>query len=125
MKIPVALVGIGAIVACHHAPIQLADAEAPCFSRYPAAPAGTVRIDGPGAFGPHANDSLVIRVDNHERWRGVLQSCVREVPGLSLDLGPWQAADDTLDVTAFDRTSQSTRPEVWLLQVVTRRKKQG
>jgi hypothetical protein len=125
MKTLVAWVGIAVIVACHNAPGQISHFEAPCFSPYKAAAAGAVRIDGPGAFGPHVNDSLIVQVDNRERWRGVLQSCVREVPGLSFDLGPWQAADDTLEVSAFDRISRSKYPAVWRVQLVTRRRKQG
>jgi hypothetical protein len=124
MKTLNVLVGMAGIAACHNAPGQFSHFEAPCFSPYEAAPAGAVRIDGPGAFGPHVNDSLIVQVDNRERWRGALQSCVREVPGLSFDLGPWQAADDTLEVTSLDRTSRSTYSTVWRLQLVTRRKKQ-
>ena len=121
----VARVGIAGAVACHHAPVQASPSAAPCFSPYPPPPAGTIRIDGPGAFGPHANDSLIVRVDDKERWSGILQSCSREDPGLSIDFGPWQAAGDTLEVTAFERTSRNQRPILWLMKLATRRKKQG
>lgn len=123
MRPLIALVGIAFILACHHAAVELPEPVAPCFSPYPPPSVGTVRIDGPGAFGPHANDSLIVRVDNRERWRGVLRSCVRAAPGLSIDFGPWQAAGDTLEATAFDRTSVNQRPTIWLLQLVTRRRK--
>ena len=124
MRGVVALVGIAGVVACHHAAVQASAFAAPCFSAYPPPPAGTIRIDGPGAFGPHANDSLVVRVDGKERWSGMLQSCSRGVPGLSIDFGPWQAAGDTLEVTTFERTSRNHRPDLWLLELATRPKKQ-
>jgi hypothetical protein len=118
------LLMVAASVACHHAAVQTSAFAAPCFSAYPPPPAGTIRIDGPGAFGPHANDSLVVRVDGKERWSGMLQSCSRGVPGLSIDFGPWQPAGDTLEVTAFERASRNQRPIMWLLQLATRPKKQ-
>ena len=122
MKPLIALVSILVVVACHHSPVELPESVAPCFSPYPPPPAGAVRIDGPGAFGPHANDSLIVRVDNRERWRGILRSCVRAAPGLSIDFGPWQAPGDTLDVTAFVRVTRNQRLTPWILQLAGRRK---
>lgn len=121
----VALVAIAGAVACHHAPVQVSATSAPCFSPYQPPVAGTIRIDGPGAFGPQVDDSLIVRVDSSERWRGALHACVRETPGLSIDFKPWQAAGDTLEAIAFDRTELRRHPSVWRLDLVTRRKKQG
>jgi hypothetical protein len=120
----IAFIGIAAVVACHHTIAGLSDTVAPCIALYPVPPAGTIRIDGPGSFAPHVGDSLIVRVDNSERWRGALPSCVRATLGLSIDISPWQAAGDSLDVIALDQTSGSRRPAVWELQLVTRRKKQ-
>src|SRR5665213_4323330 len=119
------LLMVAASVACHHAAVQTSAFAAPCFSPYPPPPAGMIRIDGPGAFGPHANDSLIVRVDNKERWSGLLGSCSREAPGLSIDFRPWQAAGDTLEVTAFERSPRNQRPIIWRLQLATRPKKRG
>ena len=113
------------LVACHRTAVELPESLAPCFSPYPPPPAGTIRIDGPGAFGPHANDSLVVRVDSRERWRGVLRSCARDTPGLNMDVTPWQASGDTLEVMGFDLVSVNKRPKTWVIQLVSRRKGKG
>ena len=121
MRFYSALIAVSALVACHHAAVELPEAAAPCFSPYPR-PAGTIHIDGPGAFGPHAGDSLIVRVDNRERWHGIIRACVRAEPGLSMDYGSWQAAGDTLEPTAIDLVSQGRAPKIWQLHLVTRSK---
>jgi hypothetical protein len=125
MRVLRGAMGTFVLMACHHAAVPLPDSLAPCFSPYPAPAAGTNRIDGPGAFGPHANDSLVVRVDSHDRWRGVLRSCQRSTPGLSIDVTPWQATGDTLEVTGIDLVSSVDRSKTWLAQLVTHRKAKG
>lgn len=118
----VTLVSIAGAVACHHIPAATSASAAPCVSPYPPPAAGTVRIDGPGAFGPHVKDSLIVRVDNEDRWSGILRSCKREAPGLHIDFSRWQPAGDTLEVITFDRASRNERPILWVLQLATQRK---
>src|SRR4051812_15005208 len=97
MRRLVALVAMAGAGGCHHTPARSSSFTAPCFMPYPPPPAGTIRIDGPGAFGWHAGDSLIVRVDNKERWSGILQACSSESPGLSFDVSSWQAAGDTVE----------------------------
>lgn len=95
-----------------------------CYSAYPPPSDGRIRIDGPGSFGPHANDTLIVRVDARDRWRGAIQTCNDGVPGsLRVDFRPWQAAGDTLALEAFDRLPPyDGRRATWLMQLVSRRK---
>jgi hypothetical protein len=125
MRRLIAFAGIAALTACHRTPVDLPGTDVACLSPHPPPTAGTVRLDGPGSFfGPtlhalHVNDSLIVSVDNRERWRGVIRSCVRAAPGLSIDLTRWQTAGDTLEPIALNRAS----PTVWLFQFASRRKK--
>ncbi len=110
------------LMACHRPVRDFSESVTPCATAYQPPRAGTIRIDGPGSFGPHAGDSLIVRVDNRERWRGVLPACEDGTPGLHVDTRAWQSVDDTLEATDFREVQREGRPTMWLLQLVARHK---
>jgi hypothetical protein len=122
MRLPAALVTVAILAACRHAPVP-PDSLGPCVSPYPPPPSGIVRIDGPGSFGVHVNDSLIVRVDDRDRWRGVVRSCARPEPGLYIDLPWWRAATDSLELKTLDRVPGVGRSATWLLELVSRKTK--
>lgn len=116
-------IGTVLLMACQHQTRELADPAKPCFAPYPPPSAGTVHLDGPGAFGPHAGDSLIVRSDNRVRWRGVLLACrVGTVGEIQIDFRPWQAIGDTLEIVDFRQEQRELGPRTWLLQLAARRK---
>ena len=62
-------------VACHRTPAFDGTAVGVCVDPVPSPPPGTVRIDGPGAFGPHVGDSGIVVINGRERWRGTFTRC--------------------------------------------------
>lgn len=119
-----AIAAVGALClvlpdACQRASSARPEAVAPCFTPYPQVSAH-VRIDGPGSFGPHVGDSLTLRVDSQERWRGILRSCHGPRPGLQMDLSRWRPAGDTVEFVSLGEEAW-TRPRTWVLRLATRR----
>ena len=114
------------LLACQHSTRELADPAAPCITSYPSPPAETIRLDGPGAFGPHAGDSLIVRSDKLVRWRGILRSCRGGTVGeLKTDFTPWQTSGDTLEIVGLRQEQRERGPKTWLLQLASRRKPTG
>ena len=67
----------GCLTACHRTAAYGKREASLCASQavVEAQTSGRVRIDGPGAWGPRLDDSVVLVVDGEERWRGVYAGC--------------------------------------------------
>ena len=63
------------LLACHRAHQSAAVSSTFCAPSQATPAEERIRIDGPGAFGPRLNDSLLVVVDGRERWRGVYAIC--------------------------------------------------